>query len=519
MVKVIIADDKFQERDYIVDFIRRTFHKEMEIVHVAQDGEEVLSHMHLQPDLLILDIQMPKIDGLEVASQVMRSLPEVKTVLVTAFAEFSYAKEAIKLGVSEYLLKPYTDSELQEVLEKVILSLTLEKKDRVLSKKEHPLLFVDSFLEEALVQKVLDRKVDPRTLTKHLTRRFDSHRFFKAVVLFSEDAPMMEEKTMDLVRGFFERKPLSLLSDLEGKEKVLLLFGEKKEDFQDLDASIKRTVKFFSEGLHETVYVGVSRFYENPEDLKSAYEEAAAFITEYQAFTVKDAYEKNQRYEKAMKNSEKMLKMHVMNKEKEKMLSDLSVYVSEVLEKSPETYQIRRMAYLSYELILSVHEVLGSGENGEQMVRDLLTEGYSLEKTLAENRTYFMELILHLMEELENLSVYHNVTLVKEAKAFILEHFREKITLKDTASAVGVSFGHLSKCFNKVEGTSFNSFLLKVRMEEAVKLFQTGERSITDIAYETGVGDPNYFSKCFKKHTGMTPKEYQKELQLLKARL
>lgn len=153
------------------------------------------------------------------------------------------------------------------------------------------------------------------------------------------------------------------------------------------------------------------------------------------------------------------------------------------------------------------------------MVRDLLTEGYSLEKTLAENRTYFMELLLHLMEELEDLSVYHNVTLVKEAKAFILEHFREKITLKDTASAVGVSFGHLSKCFNKVEGTSFNSYLLKVRMEEAVKLFQTGERSITDIAYETGVGDPNYFSKCFKKHTGMTPKEYQKELQLLKARL
>lgn len=519
MMKVIIADDKSQEREYIEAFIQSNFSKELSILYVAQDGEEVLSHMHLQPDLLILDIQMPKIDGLEVASQVMRSHPEVKIVLVTAFAEFSYAKEAIKLGVSEYLLKPYTDSELQEVLEKVLLTLSLEKKNQPLRGEEKALLFVDSILEEALVQRVLEGKLDSMTLMKHLSRRVDSHRYFKAVVLFSEDGPMMEEKTMSMVRGFFERKPLSLLSDLEGKEKVLLLFGENREDFQDLDASIKRAVKFFSEGLHETVYVGVSRFYEHPSDLKEAYEEAITFITEYQAFTVKEAYEKNQRYEKALKNTEKMLKMHVMNREKEKMLSDLTVYVSEVLEKSPFTYQIRRMAYLSYELIRSVYDVLGEEEEGKKRVREMLSHGFSLERSMAENRDYLEKLLLSLMDALEDLSVYHNVTLVKEAKIYIQEHFRDKITLKDTAEAVGVSFGHLSKCFNKVEGTSFTTYLLEVRMEEALKLLLEGEKSITDISYETGVGDPNYFSKCFKKHTGMTPKEYQKQLKMEKTGL
>lgn len=509
MYKIVIADDKMQEREYLRRFIEENYRWDLTILDVAHDGEEVLSLMKKEePDLLLLDIQMPKIDGLEVAAQVSRTHPHVKVVLITAFAEFSYAKEAIRLGVSDYLLKPYTDVELKEVMDQVILSLDTGRKEMTKERKETRLFSVDDFQEKSVISKILLKNVDSRFFEKHLMHLFSHEIHYKCVVLYEEHLNTEEVETMDVVKGFFRKKNLTILADLEGKEKVLFLFGERTLDFNELESSIRRTRKFFKDAFGEEVYVGVSGFHEELGDLSGAYQDAVSFITEFGSPRVKTSFEENRKYDLALINSESSIKLHVLNKSEEDALEGLDFLLEEVLSRRPEVYRERRLLYLSYGLIRSVYDVLGKEEEGRERFLKFLEKKEIREGNLVEKTKEVKSLMRQLIDTLGGLSVYNNVTLVKEAKSYIHEHFREKITLSDVAESVGISYGHLSKCFKQVEGNSFNSYLMEVRMEEAKRLMREENLPISEIAYEVGIGDPNYFSKCFRKHAGLSPKEY-----------
>ena len=509
MYKIVIADDKMQEREYLRQFIEENYRWDLTILGVAHDGEEVLSLMtEKEPDLLLLDIQMPKIDGLEVAAQVSRSHPHVKVVLITAFAEFSYAKEAIRLGVSDYLLKPYTDVELKEVMDRVILSLDTGRKETVKEGKGPRSFSVEDFQEKSIVSKILQKNVDSRFFEKHLMSLFSHGIRYKCVVLFDEHLSTEEVETMDVVKGFFQKKNLTILADLEGKEKVLFLFGDRTLDFNELESSIRRARKFFKDGFGEELYVGISGFHEDLGDLSLAYQDAVSFITEFGPPRVKSSFEENRKYDLALTNSESSIKLHVLNKSEEDALEGLDFLLEEVLSRREEVYRERRLIYLSYGLIRSVYDVLGKEEEGREKFLSFLAKKEVSEGNLKEKTEEVKSLMRKLIDTLGGLSVYNNVTLVKEAKSYIHGHFREKITLSDVAEAVGISYGHLSKCFKQVEGISFNTYLMEVRMEEAKRLMKEENLSISEIAYEVGIGDPNYFSKCFKKQTGLSPKEY-----------
>jgi len=509
MYKVILADDKMQEREYLKNFIEDNFSWDLNILCVAHDGEEVLSMIRQEePDLLLLDIQMPKVDGLEVAAQVSRTHPNIKVVLITAFAEFSYAKQAIKLGVSDYLLKPYTDGELKEVIDQVILSLDQDKNQ--MKEKNHgpKAVRVEDLEEKSIITKILQKNVDSRFFEKHLMGLFSKGLRYKCVVLYEEHMLWQDVETMDVVRGFFRKNDLTVIADFEGKEKILFLFGEKNQSFNELDQSIKRTRKFFQDGFQEEVYVGVSGFYEELGDLTHAYSDAVTFITDFGHPKVKLSYEENRKYELALIHSEANIKLHVMNKHEKEAVEGLSFYIDEVLSRRTVSFMERRLAYLSYGIIRSVYDVLGKEDEGRERILSFLGSENLRSGSLDKEREETVRLIRELIVSLGEISVYNNVTLVKDAKAYILNNFREKFTLADVAEAVVISYGHLSKCFRQVEGNSFNSYLMEVRIEEAKRLMREGNHPISEIAYLTGIGDPNYFSKCFKKQTGLSPKEY-----------
>lgn len=509
MYKVILADDKIQEREYLKKFIEENFSWDLEILKVAHDGEEVLSMINQEePDLLLLDIQMPKIDGLEVAAQVMRSHPGIKVVLITAFAEFSYAKQAIKLGVSDYLLKPYTDGELKEVIDQVILSLDQSKKQVKAKVKGPKAVRVEDLEEKSIITKILQKNVDSRFFEKHLMGLFSKGLRYKCVVLYEEHMLWQDVATMDVVRGFFRKNDLTVMADFEGKEKILFLFGEKTLSFNELDQSIKRTRKFFHDGFKEELLVGVSGFYEELGDLTHAYCDAVSYITDFGHPKIRTSFEENRKYELALINSEASIKLHVMNKHEKEAAEGLSFYIDEVLSRRTVSFMERRLAYLSYGLIRSVYDVLGKEDEGRERILSYLGSENLRSGNLDEEREETVVLIKELIVSLGEISVYNNVTLVKEAKAYILKNFREKITLADVAEEVGISYGHLSKCFRQVEGNSFNAYLMEARLEEAKRLMREGSLPISEIAYLSGIGDPNYFSKCFKKHTGLSPKEY-----------
>lgn len=122
MLRVVLADDEQYERDYLEKFIKEGYPSLLEVVYKAVDGMDLMEKLEqYNPNIVLLDIKMPRMNGLAAAEEIRKKYPDIQLVLISAYSDFSYAKQAIKLGVTDYLLKPYLDSELRETLDKVII--------------------------------------------------------------------------------------------------------------------------------------------------------------------------------------------------------------------------------------------------------------------------------------------------------------------------------------------------------------------------------------------------------------
>lgn len=509
MYKIIIADDKIQEREYLYKFICENYSNDFTLPRVAHDGQEALALVkEIVPDLILLDIQMPKIDGLEVAAQLSRSYPNIKIILVTAYADFEYAKEAIKLGVAEYLLKPYTDGELKEVLDKGILELDQAQKYKKVQQSHLKTIDIKILDEKLIINRVIGRDIRQQLIDNYLNSVLGENFIFKCVVIFAHYIDEDNEHNMDIVKNFFKNDHLKVITDLDGKEKIILLFGEKPQDFNDLDSSIKRARRFLADTHHKEIHVGVSGFYSKGEKLSDGYDDAASFITDFSDMSVKLDFEKNKKYQEDLAMIEDVIKLNLMNKDTKAIEISLDYFTNEILMKRPLYFRKKRMMYLGYTGIKSVYDLLGAEREGHEKIISYMNNNSfnseSINDALNSTKILFRELII----KLEEISNFNNVTLIKEAKSFIHDNFTKKITLMDVAEAVNISYGYLSKCFKQVEGISFNSYLMKLRLEEAKMLIILNELSISEISYEVGINDPNYFSKCFRKEYGITPKEF-----------
>ena len=112
MLRLMLADDEQYERDYLEKVIKESYPTLLNVVCKASSGKELLEAAEVSnPQIILLDIKMPQMDGLETAEQIRKIYPDVQIVIVSAYSDFEYAKQAMKLGISEYLLKPYLDSE------------------------------------------------------------------------------------------------------------------------------------------------------------------------------------------------------------------------------------------------------------------------------------------------------------------------------------------------------------------------------------------------------------------------
>ena len=121
MLRLMLADDEAYEREYLERVIRESYPNLFEVVYKAVDGVDLLETLEKgKPHIVLLDVKMPRMDGLEAAQEIRKNYPGIQMIIISAYSDFAYAKQAMKLGVTDYLLKPYLDSELRETLDKVI---------------------------------------------------------------------------------------------------------------------------------------------------------------------------------------------------------------------------------------------------------------------------------------------------------------------------------------------------------------------------------------------------------------
>lgn len=501
----------------------------------ASDGELAYPMIIKEkPDILITDIRMPFMDGLELCKLVKKELPNIKILILSGYDEFDYAKEAIRLGVTEYLLKPISSGKLLEALNGVSESIRREKEDKDLVRK---------YMEEM------------RENTEH-----EKQKFFEQMIagnLSMADALETGKKyEMNLSAGMYNlllfrftlgeenRKSGELLGEAEYAIEKLTERLEYVFEFQrgvegwafllmaDNEEQMSERVKELSKDLEEIMknystiaYFGgigqpVARLRELEESFREAERALAArFTMELNRIISVEDIRMAQNVDTLddieitsfgeIEKTRTMLEKFLNNGAEDEIDEFVDVYINELPEENLKSVLMRQYIIMdAYIVMMSFCEKIEGIEGEMQAQSEELKNSMKTIQTLEEIKNYIRMLLKKIIGVRDTISGRRYSDIIEIAKDQIRKtYMSDEISLNTIAAEVGMSPSYFSSIFSKEMGKTFVEYLTEIRMDRAKELLMCSSMKTSEIGYEVGYKDPHYFSYIFKKTQNCTPKE------------
>ena len=503
----------------------------------ASDGELAYPMIIKEkPDILITDIRMPFMDGLELCKLVKKELPNIKILILSGYDEFDYAKEAIRLGVTEYLLKPISSGKLLEALNGVSESIRREKEDKDLVRK---------YMEEM------------REITEH-----EKQKFFEQMIagnLSMADALETGKKyEMNLSAGMYNlllfrftlgeenRKSGELLGEAEYAIEKLTERLEYVFEFQrgvegwafllmaDNEEQMSERVKELSKDLEEIMknystiaYFGgigqpVARLRELEESFREAERALAArFTMELNRIISVEDIRMAQNVDTLddieitsfgeIEKTRTMLEKFLNNGAEDEIDEFVDVYINELPEENLKSVLMRQYIIMdAYIVMMSFCEKIEGIEGEMQAQSEELKNSMKTIQTLEEIKNYIRMLLKKIIGVRDTISGRRYSDIIEIAKDQIRKtYMSDEISLNTIAAEVGMSPSYFSSIFSKEMGKTFVEYLTEIRMDRAKELLMCSSMKTSEIGYEVGYKDPHYFSYIFKKTQNCTPKEFR----------
>ena len=543
MVKVYLVEDEIIIRQSIKNSI--DWEKEgYEFVGDASDGELALPViLKEKPDILITDIRMPFMDGLELSRMVKAELPDIKIVILSGYDDFEYAKQAIKIGVAEYLLKPVSSAVLLEHLSEIAEKVRDEREDLALKKvyyqemQENEELIKMKFLGELISGKLslADAMEKGKRFHMNLSGPFYRIILFKFI---QEDHVQAEQsdalaEAYDAVGNYVDglKDAFRFQRGVEGWAFLLTSVEE------DMEAQTER----FIEGLKEVIapfealtwFGGIGSEAARLRELRYSFREAD------KAFAGRFVQEPNQiisveqlNYEQLdnefdanifgeINQFDQIITRFLSSGSREEVESFVGALFTEISEDHFRSLMIRQYIIMDiYATVLAFCKKLrkdtgADGEAAGQMEslrenEEILKRAVLTAESVDDIKDYIGTLLDHVIELRNTLSGRRYSDIIRTARKRIeQDYMSEDISLNTVAAEVCMSPSYFSSVFSKEMGKTFIEYLTEVRMEKAKQYLVCSSMKTSEISYEVGYKDPHYFSYIFKKTQGCTPKEYR----------
>ena len=535
MLKVFLVEDEVVMRNGIKNNI--PWEQEgFEFVGEASDGELAYPLIKREkPDILITDIRMPFMDGLELSRLVKKELPQIKIIILSGYNEFDYAKTAIRIGVTDYLLKPISSAKLLEAVKKVGDMIEKEQ-DNVRLMERYEKEMEENILQEkhklwgALASNRLST-IELLEKGQHLGMDFTASAYL--VFLFklmqegdatgcSDELNRASEKVNSLSSTWekvlsFDRSPegWAFLIKGESETEVLETFDETKKELLNLVAAYPK-VEYFG---------GLGSIVQRIGDIQNSYKEAArAFSSRFflDANQIADSAEmvsvQNEEDGKidvskmlSKKREHELVEKFFKNGTVEEVDSFLDELFQNIGEQNCKSLLYRQ--YVVMDLFFCATDFLENLEIGtEELPEECRDINQIVEK--AGNAQSLRHQIGILFSETMMLRDGHSKKkyskLLEDAKAFIDENYKhDDMSLNMVAAQVNISPSYFSTIFSNEMGQTFVEYLTYVRLEKARELLMCSNMRTAEIGYEVGYKDSHYFSYIFKKVVGCSPKEYR----------
>jgi two-component system response regulator YesN len=526
----MVVDDEEMERNLIKVCINWNELK-MKIVASISNAREALDSIdELKPDIIITDIRMPFMDGLEFSKIVSDTYPYIKVIILTAHEEFEYAKVGIKVGISDFLLKPIKRSELKETLLNVSKKIYKEReynnKQEELKKQleENFPILKDKFLNELLVRTIyetefvsklnyysINLKPEYTQVALLETEYADNHNN----IIEYDNNYILGFKCLNLVKKYF-RDDINIEIFTDNSHRIVILNSNNKINLEECSEQIKtmiiNTLKCF-------VTIGIGNRYKKYGYIKKSYMEAVESLN-YKIVSGKNSIVSFS--EININNDELSLKIDKISEIGFNLKIGAIDKIFKLIDEIFEEYYSTNASVIDYIKISGVNiitVILNSaseiGINFLELSNDKNTPYDKIMKynTIPEVKTYIKDFAQNVIRIIKDIRKSKTNKVVSEIIEYLSNNLSNyKLSLTYVAKLFYLNVSYLSRIFKNETGHTFIEYLTRERIEKSIRLFQDTDLMVYEVAEKVGIPDPNYFGKCFKKQTGMSVNDFKKNL-------
>ena len=521
--KVFLVEDEIITREGIRDNVNWNA-AGFEFCGEAQDGEIALPLIEkTQPDVLITDIKMPFMDGLQLCKIVRGQMPWVKIIILSGHDEFKYAQSAIQLGVSEYLLKPISAVEILKVLETMAAILDQEREERAnLKELQNQVQEVLTLQKERLLLQLAVGGISSSEAIDQYGRiglTLIAQHYLVILIkvnLYENNGQFDLAKHQQIqhkVTNLINMHPGAFLTQKSVEELLLIMTGDDPEQLKHDGLFLARLIKEDIEqdiGCQATF--GVGSIQQRITNIHLSFVDALALVNNPSRNSAHDHDPQENDLLEKLKLDQSAIDLYLRTG----LIGEFDAFFQTHLQSISEAASLSTLIkhYLFIDFVLTA----------AQFISDLGGDGIEILPVMKDIEKYLVNLKTsdQIREALRNLSldvlVFRNsqvqsekIRLIFQARDYIDSHFSNpELLLEEVAASVNLSPSHFSMVFGRETGESFKNYLTRIRIERAKELLCTTNLKCSEIAYQSGYNDPHYFSYVFKKNVGTPPQEFRR---------
>lgn len=514
MFKILLVDD---ER-IITEGISKVIDWESmgtNLIGTARNGIEAFNMIEeKQPDIVISDIKMPGMNGLELVSKVHRTYPDIRFILLSGFSEFDYAKQAMEFGVKHYLLKPCNENAIMDAVIELCNELKQDQdREQFINEMKGTLLSVLPYAKEQLLKEFITNHYENKNLDYYQKLlQTDVTTTEVRLVLFQLEGDFQFEHMFaikNIAENIFEKY---LISCTVGETILFLL--EEDLHTSNLHSSIEKIKKVFYQYYRMDTTIAISetgnilhsnKLYQDALDCLSY----RFYLGEGGVITKKDIANQGQSdYLEFYYDDQNYCRL-VKSGCWEDVNKEIITFFQHLTELRLDINNTKSFVIQLFNSMIRLCEP-------KEMNMYLMKLSLLLEMDTIQNMKFLFESVAHEITNSFYLSNKNkHSAIINKVIEIIEQHIsNQNLSLHWVANEMlYMNADYLGKLFKKETGEKFSNFLTRLRIEMAIKLIVNhNDVKVFEIAEKIGYGEnPQYFSQVFKKHTGYTPSEYKKE--------
>lgn len=518
MFKILLADDEKIVTDAISLIIEKNF--DDIIFETVRSGRDAIEKADsFKPNIVLMDIRMPGINGIDAIREIRKGQKETLFIIMSAYEQFEFAKEAVKLGVIDYLLKPINKNTIVSAIENAKEIYENERQNRLkhiesIEKYENILPYIeDNFIFFLLLGHISSKQ--SKKYHDILSLKYEGGYILTLELQEKNEFDIYDESLYIYIRDILKYKCTCIVGPIILSRITIFVSTNNKEEYSQRLEAVQLAEYLVGKTLESKTNVDISigiGSYRILDDIYISYEESLKALNFGQSKDINHITDfVNDKHEKLpypFEAEKTLIDMCCVGQKDEALIafSELYSYVynnysNSFLEGKDKLIEV---------MVMLQRNVIQSGMNIKYYSNYL----FAMEKIMdyIELERWCRERISLICEEFINQRTKNISHIIIEAKKYIKANYDKEITLDEISRHTCVSPHYFSRLFKEEAGENYIDYLTQIRIDRAKELMEKSDLSIKEICFKIGYGDPNYFSRLFKKVEKLTPSEYLKKI-------